>query len=45
MSKIFKQCAIAVVVASSFATVVVSAAEKVAQQVLFKNVSVFILYQ
>lgn len=41
MSKIFKQCAIAVVLASSFATVAVSAAEKVAQQVLFKNVSVF----
>jgi imidazolonepropionase-like amidohydrolase len=41
MKKLFKQCVVAAVVASTFTALTVSAAEKAVQQILFKNVSVF----
>ncbi|PKG38118.1 metal-dependent hydrolase family protein [Psychromonas sp. Urea-02u-13] len=41
MKKLFKRCVIAAVIASSFSALSVSASDKVTQQVLFKNVSIF----
>ncbi|GLS89758.1 hydrolase [Psychromonas marina] len=39
--KIFKQCTLALFVATAFTTISVSGAEKAVQQVLFKNVNIF----